>query len=135
MEDDSDFLATINNLNDASDLDLPDADDNFLPLPILCSALLLLTRSANLSESESRNWNAGWGQFIRKSPLLCSTSLALTRPDKSTQSQQKEYASSRHDEERVLISEVLVRDNDKKSWKRMTFRKVEIWTKVLLDSF
>ncbi|KAM1970376.1 hypothetical protein ACFX16_017469 [Malus domestica] len=28
MEDDSDFLATINNLNDASDLDLPDADDN-----------------------------------------------------------------------------------------------------------
>ncbi|KAM1200836.1 hypothetical protein ACFX2I_017060 [Malus domestica] len=135
MEDDSDFLATINNLNDASDLDLPDVDDNFLHLPILCSALLLLTRSANLSESESRNWNAGRGQFIRKSPLLCSTSLALTRPDKSTQSQQKEHASSRHDEERVLISEVLVRDKDKKSWKRMTFMKVEIWTKVLLDSF
>ncbi|KAM0968860.1 hypothetical protein ACFX13_017453 [Malus domestica] len=28
MEDDSDFLATTNNLNDAGDLDLPDAEDN-----------------------------------------------------------------------------------------------------------
>ncbi|RXI03907.1 hypothetical protein DVH24_038181 [Malus domestica] len=84
----------------------------FPPLPILCSASLSLTRPADSSESESRNRNADRGQFVGKSPLLCSASLALTRPDESIQSQQKGHASSRHDEERVLISEVLVRNKD-----------------------
>ncbi|ONH99301.1 hypothetical protein PRUPE_6G023900 [Prunus persica] len=81
-------------------------------LPILCSASLSLTRSADSAESESRNRNADHSQFVGKSPLLCSASLSLTRPDESTQSQQKGHSSSRHDEERVLISEVLVRNKD-----------------------
>ncbi|CAN6696602.1 unnamed protein product [Malus baccata var. baccata] len=84
----------------------------FPPLPILCSASLSLTRHADSTESEWRNRNADRGRFVGKSPLLCSASLALTRPDESTQSQQKGHASSRHDEERVLISEVLVRNKD-----------------------
>lgn len=74
----------------------------------------------------------GKGLLIGKSPLLCSASLSLTRPDESTQSgpegrenstpppppppqtqqHQKGHSASRHDEERVLISEVLVRDRD-----------------------
>lgn len=81
-------------------------------LPILCSASLSLTRSSDSAESESRNRNADHSQFVGKSPLLCSASLSLTRPDESTQSQQKGHSSSRHDEERVLISEVLVRNKD-----------------------
>ncbi|KAA8528103.1 hypothetical protein F0562_035028 [Nyssa sinensis] len=58
--------------------------------------------------------------FPAKSSLLCSASLALTRPDESTQgalevavSQPKGgHSAGRHDEERVLISEVLVRNKD-----------------------
>uniref|UniRef100_A0A5B7AWA5 POTRA domain-containing protein n=1 Tax=Davidia involucrata TaxID=16924 RepID=A0A5B7AWA5_DAVIN len=58
--------------------------------------------------------------FHAKSSLLCSASLALTRPDESTQgtlevavSQPKGgHSAGRHDEERVLISEVLVRNKD-----------------------
>lgn len=51
----------------------------------------------------------------KKQPLLCSTSLALTRGDEEggevTQSS-KSHSASRHDDERVLISEVLVRNKD-----------------------
>lgn len=55
-----------------------------------------------------------------KSHLLCSASLSLTRSDESTQggvegreSQLKTgHSAGRHDEERVLISEVLVRNKD-----------------------
>lgn len=90
--------------------------------PPLCWASLSLTRP----ELESRK--EGKGLLIGKSPLLCSASLSLTRPDESTQSgpegrdnstppphtqqHQKGHSASRHDEERVLISEVLVRDRD-----------------------
>ncbi|KAM2046886.1 hypothetical protein ACFX1T_005623 [Malus domestica] len=82
------------------------------PLPILCSASLSLSRSPKSAESESRSRNADRSQFVGKSPLLCSVSLSLARPDDTTQSQQKGHSSSRHDEERVLISEVLVRNKD-----------------------
>ncbi|KAL7594668.1 hypothetical protein Lser_V15G29136 [Lactuca serriola] len=51
----------------------------------------------------------------KKPPLLCSASLALTRVDEEggevTQSS-KSHSVSRHDDERVLISEVLVRNKD-----------------------
>ncbi|XP_010257285.1 PREDICTED: outer envelope protein 80, chloroplastic-like isoform X1 [Nelumbo nucifera] len=62
------------------------------------------------------------GHFITKSSLLCSSSLALVRPEESNQNvlegrepQQKVYSPSRHgreNEERVLISEVLIRNKD-----------------------
>jgi len=52
-------------------------------------------------------------------PLLCSSTLALTRPDGSTQSQSEVTQlkaavtrARREDEERVLVSEVLVRNKD-----------------------
>ncbi|PON78853.1 Bacterial surface antigen (D15) [Parasponia andersonii] len=83
----------------------------------LCSASLALTRS----ESGTRKGEEGLS--IGKSSLLCSASLSLTRSDESTQSglegretqqlqQQKGHSPSRNDEERVLISEVLVRNKD-----------------------
>ncbi|KAB2607325.1 outer envelope protein 80 [Pyrus ussuriensis x Pyrus communis] len=85
----------------------------FPPLPILCSASLSRSRgSPESADSESRNRNADRSQFVGKSPLLCSALLSLARPDETTQSQQKGHSSSRHDEERVLISEVLVRNKD-----------------------
>ncbi|XVF47413.1 hypothetical protein PTKIN_Ptkin03bG0107200 [Pterospermum kingtungense] len=73
--------------------------------PLLCSASLSLTTQ---------------NHKIAKSPLLCSASLSLTQsgsPD-STQSglevtQKGQSATAgRYDEERVLISEVLVRNKD-----------------------
>lgn len=90
-------------------------------LPPLCWASLSLTRSDSESRKEDRELPIG------KSSLLCSASLSLTRPDDSTQSglerrettasapppqQHKGHSASRHDEERVLISEVLVRNKD-----------------------
>lgn len=60
--------------------------------------------------------------LIPKSSLLCSASLALARAEDLTtqasdlsgrETQQKGHSASRvHDEERVLISEVLVRNKD-----------------------
>ncbi|KAI3822874.1 hypothetical protein L1987_10473 [Smallanthus sonchifolius] len=51
----------------------------------------------------------------KQPPLLCSASLALTKGDEEggelTQSS-KSHSVSRHDDERVLISEVLVRNKD-----------------------
>lgn len=69
---------------------------------------LLPLCSASLSLSRSR---------VPKSPLLCSATLSVTRSggEESTQSAQppqKAHLSGRNDEERVLISEVLVRNKD-----------------------
>ncbi|XVF04684.1 hypothetical protein REPUB_Repub05bG0106300 [Reevesia pubescens] len=73
--------------------------------PLLCSASLSLA---------TQNHN------IAKSPLLCSASLSLTQPG-STESAQsglevpqkgQSATAGRYDEERVLISEVLVRNKD-----------------------
>ncbi|KAI7982102.1 hypothetical protein LOK49_LG15G02069 [Camellia lanceoleosa] len=58
--------------------------------------------------------------FHSKSSLLCSASLSLTRPDDSATSEAVVAqpkgggysATGRHEEERVLISEVLVRNKD-----------------------
>ncbi|KAK9941218.1 hypothetical protein M0R45_017836 [Rubus argutus] len=69
-------------------------------LPFLCSASLSLTRSSESTEPKS-NHDGSW--LVGKSPLLCSASLSLTRSDESTRS---------GSEERVLISEVLIRNKD-----------------------
>ncbi|KAJ8770155.1 hypothetical protein K2173_011490 [Erythroxylum novogranatense] len=77
------------------------------------SSLLSL---ASLSLSQSNDSKGG-----AKLPILCSASLSLSQPPESSSeaavSQQKgttatTHSSSRHDEERVLISEVLVRNKD-----------------------
>lgn len=80
---------------------------------------LSLIQSTQFNWSESRDENV---ETIRglSSPLLCCASLSLTRPNESTQSvegkdtvqQQKGHSVSRNAEERVLISEVLVRTKD-----------------------
>ncbi|TXG73238.1 hypothetical protein EZV62_001817 [Acer yangbiense] len=93
------------------------------------------------SDSLSRTLHSAAGHFLGNSPLLCSASLSLTQPAKSahstllcsaslslvqpgndsatqleppTQQQkgQQPHAAGRYDEERVLISEVLVRNKD-----------------------
>ncbi|GMY16311.1 outer envelope protein 80, chloroplastic [Fagus crenata] len=85
---------------------------------LLCSASLSLTRSDESTQL-----------LIPKSELLCSASLALNRiADESTTQQQKGHSSaaslnpspnqSRSDEERVLISEVLVRNKDGEALER-----------------
>ncbi|KAG7551262.1 POTRA domain [Arabidopsis thaliana x Arabidopsis arenosa] len=82
--------------------------------------------SLSLIQSTQLNWSSNSGdenvEIIRglNSPLLCCASLSLTRPNESTQSvegkdivqQQKGHSVSRNAEERVLISEVLVRTKD-----------------------
>ncbi|CAL9230920.1 unnamed protein product [Arabidopsis halleri] len=82
--------------------------------------------SLSLIQSTQLNWSSDSGdenvEIIRglNSPLLCCASLSLTRPNESTQSvegkdmiqQQKGHSVSRNAEERVLISEVLVRTKD-----------------------
>ncbi|KAJ0084864.1 hypothetical protein Patl1_29719 [Pistacia atlantica] len=77
-------------------------------LPLLCSASLSLTQSESAANS----------------PLLCSASLSLSQPapEPPPPSSQTEpptqqvkgqaHSLSRYDEERVLISEVLVRNKD-----------------------
>ncbi|XP_065638426.1 outer envelope protein 80, chloroplastic isoform X2 [Quercus suber] len=81
---------------------------------LLCSASLSLTRSAESAQSEDKKNERLL--FIPKSALLCSASLALTRAadesSSSSSSSQKGLNPSRSDEERVLISEVLVRNKD-----------------------
>ncbi|XP_075635333.1 outer envelope protein 80, chloroplastic [Castanea sativa] len=78
---------------------------------LLCSASLSLTRSAESAQSEDKQYERLL--FVPKSALLCSASLALTRAaDESSSSSQKGLNPSRSDEERVLISEVLVRNKD-----------------------
>ncbi|KAF5931228.1 hypothetical protein HYC85_032101 [Camellia sinensis] len=64
--------------------------------------------------------------FHSKSSLLCSASLSLTRPDDSATSEAVVAqpkgggysATGRHEEERVLISEVLVRNKDGEALER-----------------
>ncbi|KAL4612190.1 hypothetical protein ACB092_08G180800 [Castanea dentata] len=78
---------------------------------LLCSATLSLTRSAESAQSEDKQYERLL--FVPKSALLCSASLALNRAaDESSSSSQKGLNPSRSDEERVLISEVLVRNKD-----------------------
>ncbi|KAJ7947540.1 outer envelope protein 80, chloroplastic [Quillaja saponaria] len=96
---------------------------------LLCSASLSLIQSDGSAPSESGN-QQGYSAsqlgrendkvvLIGKAPLLCSASLSLVQFDESTRAgsegrdtQQKGHSASRHDEERVLISEVLVRNKD-----------------------
>lgn len=99
---------------------------------LLCSASLSLIRSDEsvkvdpfgARESRSKS-HCGKEEeqrtLLPKSSLLCSASLALTRTDEPTtqgdssgrEVQPKGHSASRlHDEERVLISEVLVRNKD-----------------------
>lgn len=81
--------------------------------------------SLSLIQSTQLNWSDSGVENIEtirglNSPLLCCASLSLTRPNELTQSvegkdmiqQQKGHSVSRNAEERVLISEVLVRTKD-----------------------
>lgn len=75
-------------------------------LPLFCSALLALTQS----------------ETVANSPLLCSASLSLSQAAPESSLSQTEssnpqlkgqaHSLSQYDEERVLISEVLVRNKD-----------------------
>jgi outer membrane protein insertion porin family len=99
---------------------------------LLCSASLSLNRSDESTQAESfgtqkSGSRSRYGKeeeqrlLVPKSSLLCSASLALTRPDEPAtqgdssgrEAQPKGHSTSRvYDEERVLISEVLVRNRD-----------------------
>ncbi|VVB17099.1 unnamed protein product [Arabis nemorensis] len=91
--------------------------------PLVSSVSLSLIRSSQ-SQSNRSDWGAENDLITRglNSPLLCCASLSLNRPNESTQSvdgkdviqQQftKAHSVSRNAEERVLISEVLVRTKD-----------------------
>ncbi|KAB1205982.1 Outer envelope protein 80, chloroplastic [Morella rubra] len=100
---------------------------------LLCSASLSLIRPDNSTQAGSSGTQQSCStsqrgreevsvSLIPKSSLLCSASLALARAEDLTtqasdlsgrETQQKGHSASRvHDEERVLISEVLVRDKD-----------------------
>ncbi|XP_023532612.1 outer envelope protein 80, chloroplastic [Cucurbita pepo subsp. pepo] len=97
---------------------------------LICSASLSLIQSdgSNKAESGTRAEHSGRQRgmddkstgLVGKSSLLCSASLALARSDEASQpsgseskeSPQKGYSAGRPDEERVLISEVLVRNKD-----------------------
>lgn len=85
---------------------------------LLCSSTLAWNRSEESSQgaSEEGGMTQKKGGQLNSS-LLCSSSLALIRSDESTQleggvAQQKLSRHGREDEERVLISEVLVRNKD-----------------------
>ncbi|KAL5566613.1 hypothetical protein UlMin_029777 [Ulmus minor] len=73
---------------------------------LLCSASLSLSGASKGEERSS----------VGKSALLCSASLSLNESaqfgSEGREGQQKGHSSSRYDEERVLISEVLVRNKD-----------------------
>lgn len=86
---------------------------------LLCSASLSLARHNEPPPFECSSCSEERVP-VGKSSLLCSVSLSLSQPIDLTQSgsdlretqQQKGHSVSRHDEERVLISEVLVRNKD-----------------------
>lgn len=73
---------------------------------LLCAASLSFSESGAHEEKEK--------SFVGKSPLLCSASLSLTESTLEGKEIQphKLQSVSRYDEERVLISEVLVRNKD-----------------------
>ena len=84
--------------------------------PLLCSASLSLTRSTDPAQNRS----------VAKSPLLCSASLSLSQQESSEFTQSgselpqkgQSGTAGRYDEERVLISEVLVRNKDGEEMER-----------------
>ncbi|XAR60392.1 hypothetical protein NMG60_11033746 [Bertholletia excelsa] len=108
------------------------------PLPLFCnlqltsqtllSATIVRTKSAIDQFLQNLKTNERTSPFHSKSSLLCSASLALTRPDGPitsggseavvTQPKGSHSASGRHEEERVLISEVLVRNKDGEEMER-----------------
>lgn len=113
--------------------------------PLICSASMSLSQSdvSNKSDSGSCAEHSGRGPgmedkstgLVGKSSLLCSASLALTRSDdlsqpsgsESKELPQKGYSAGRLDEERVLISEVLVRNKDGEELERKDL-ELEVFT-------
>ncbi|XP_057953580.1 outer envelope protein 80, chloroplastic [Malania oleifera] len=92
---------------------------NFLPTLPFCSQTLSLTlartRYSLTQFISSLKTHKKFNIFHPKSSLLCSASLALSRSDESTQGVLDGGAAQkarREAEERVLISEVLVRNKD-----------------------
>ncbi|KAH7836831.1 hypothetical protein Vadar_006191 [Vaccinium darrowii] len=89
----------------------------FTPQALISSAL---ARSKSTIDHFLKTFNTHKRtRFLSKSSILCSASLALTKHDESAQSdavvaQAKggHSAAGRHEEERVLISEVFVRNKD-----------------------
>ncbi|KAI8526234.1 hypothetical protein RHMOL_Rhmol13G0292800 [Rhododendron molle] len=91
----------------------------FNPQTLISSAL---ARTKSTIDQFVKNFNSQkrTHPFLFKSSLLCSASLALTKPDEPASSdavvaQPKgghAAAAGRHEEERVLISEVFVRNKD-----------------------
>ncbi|XP_058199368.1 outer envelope protein 80, chloroplastic [Rhododendron vialii] len=91
----------------------------FNPQTLISSAL---ARTKSTIDQFVKNFNTQkrTHPFLFKSSLLCSASLALTKPDEPASSdavvaQPKgghSAAAGRHEEERVLISEVFVRNKD-----------------------
>lgn len=86
----------------------------------LGSRLTKVTKSVIHLVDSLRTCSNPLNSFSRRSPLLCSASLSLSQPAESTQLEvaavhSKGQSHARHpreDEERVLISEVLVRNKD-----------------------
>ncbi|XP_010420773.1 PREDICTED: outer envelope protein 80, chloroplastic [Camelina sativa] len=86
------------------------------------SSTMSLSLSLIQSSSIQLNWTDSGAENTEitrglNSPLLCCASLSLTRPNESVEGkdvtqQQKGHSVSRNAEERVLISEVLVRTKD-----------------------
>ncbi|XP_050941017.1 outer envelope protein 80, chloroplastic isoform X2 [Cucumis melo] len=109
--------------------------------PLICLASMSLIQSDMSSKSESEDSGRRRGMedkstgLVGKSSLLCSASLALARSDESSQSggsenkelPQKGYSAARVDEERVLISEVLVRNKDGEELERKDL-ELEVFT-------
>ena len=100
-----------------------------LKIPLSPPSLFSRTLGSRLTEATKslfhlvnsfRTCSKPLNSFARRSPLLCSASLSLSLPAESTQlevaaAQPKGQSYARHtreDEERVLISEVLVRNKD-----------------------
>ena len=100
-----------------------------LKIPLSPPSLFSQTLGSRLTEATKslihlvnsfRTCSKPLNSFARRSPLLCSASLSLSLPAESTQlevaaAQPKGQSYARHpreDEERVLISEVLVRNKD-----------------------
>ncbi|XP_010493038.1 PREDICTED: outer envelope protein 80, chloroplastic-like [Camelina sativa] len=82
--------------------------------PMSLSLSLIQSTQLNWTDSKAENTEITRGM---NSPLLCCASLSLTRPNESVEvkditQQQKGHSVSRNAEERVLISEVLVRTKD-----------------------
>ncbi|WJZ88589.1 hypothetical protein VitviT2T_007871 [Vitis vinifera] len=103
----------------SSSLKIPLSPPSFFS-QTLGSHLTEATKSVIHLVNSFRNFRKPLNFLARPSPLLCSASLSLSQPAESTQlevaaTQPKGQTVARHpreDEERVLISEVLVRNKD-----------------------